>query len=249
MKLRKSQIAKLDYLLTEKHYPEKRRKTAIGYIAEFHQASTKNLQYITKTDIEEYIKNSKNSQQKFWLKMLADELIVHFQKMKLTRLDKRLKNMGINDEFTIRHLQNLMKSSGKPLTRITKEDVDAYIIANNITGDELLKVKGLCKMFMAEEKVRRKIIILNKNNKNETVTYAEVIQRIGEPSVKDLIQKARTEGKHYCPKINTNVKYCKVKQCEFNGGFLCAAGIPIIPSEPIVCDAQIPAIDAGFSAP
>jgi hypothetical protein len=175
---------------------------------------------------------------KFWVRLYYSDLLIHFLNLKFTRLQKRLKELGFEDYY-FKLILNLRQYSHKPMSRITKEDVDGYILFNNITGDELLKVQSISKMFMSKtESKKRKVIFLN--NKKEFVNMDEVNQKLSHASdIKGLIERARQIDRHYCIKMNTMVKVCRMNDCEFFA-YHCPAHKPIIPCPEHICDAHAP---------
>jgi len=237
--MRKSQLEKLDALLLEIGYSSRRRKTGISYIQGFFEQVKKSPKDVIEGDIRRYLATTKNSHLKFWLRFFYSDLIIHFQNFKFTRLQKRLKIMGF-DDLCFRHILDLCRYSNKTMSRITKEDVEGYILNNNITRDELLKVQSISKIFMGKtDSKNKKIIILSKNK--EILSYDDVKSKLSHaPDIRGLIQRSEQIDKHYCIKMNSMVKVCRMNVCEFYA-YSCPAHKPIIPSVPDhICDAHAP---------
>ena len=211
--MRKSQLEKLDALLLEIGYSSRRRKTGITYIKGFFEQVKKSPKDVMEGDIRGYIATTKNCHLKFWLRFFYSDLIIHFQNLKFTRLQKRLKIMGF-DDICFRHIQNLCQYSHKSMSRITTEDVNGYIRFNHIMGDELLKIESISKMFSDGES-KKKIIIISKNK--EALRYEEVLEKLdNSPDIKGLIERAQKLDKHYCIKMNSMVARSNLK---FNWNF------------------------------
>lgn len=228
-RLKNSQIKKLDSLLEKKGYNERRRKIAISHIQGFFYTVKKSPKYVTKSDIEKYLANTSNTHLKFWLRFFYSDLIIHFKYFKLSKLEKQLKAMGF-DDICFGHILNLNRYFQKPISRITKEDMDEYIQINNIKGDELLKLQSISNMFTTEEP-KRKPIILSKNKK--ALSYDEVKEKLSHaPDIVGLIERARQLDKHYCIKLNSMVKVCRVDACGFYS-YTCPAHVPI-------CESHVP---------
>jgi len=237
MGLLKSQIETLDALLEKKGYGERRRKTAISHIQGFFDTVKKSPKEVTTADIKEYLGNTNNSHMKFWVRFFYSDLLIHLYVFKFTRLEKRLRDMGF-DDLCFSHILNLCRYSNKHLSRITKEDVDRYIQINNISGDELLKVQSIFRIFTTEEPKKKKFIILSKNK--EALSYDEMKEKLSHADVRGLIARASQIDKHYCIKMNTMVRVCRMNICEFYA-YSCPAHKPIIPPVPDhICDAHVP---------
>ena len=131
--MRKSQLDKMERLLTDIGYSERRRRTGISYIQGFFEQVNKSPKDVMEGDIRGYIATTKNFHLKFWVRFFYSDLIIHFQNLKFTRLQKRLKIMGF-DDLCFSHILNLCIFSRKSMSRITTEDLEGYILNNNITA-------------------------------------------------------------------------------------------------------------------